>query len=408
MKPLLLLLLTFLIAAPALAIETPVVLPKGIRWAIVRGGMYTGLNEYYSEDGKLELLENKNSFELDGQSISQVNSAFADLVRVLNEFGHSDLGSQLHLGEMRVTADPQVRYYAPTLAYGLTRKLTVGLGVPIVNYKNDISFTGGGSNSAAIQAQVGTSIVQINNAFTQLEGAVGQGVNGALASKGYKPLESKDETFVGDLILFSAYKFDRYVLGDITHSLRLFLNLPTGPQADPDDLADLENFGRYSLKALWLGQKPLVKKVNIITSASYMFVPTQSITKRIPLNSSDMLPDENQKMTVDENVGDSLGVSAGFDYIINQRWDVASTLGYEHKLKDTYSGDPDGRGRFLEKGTSRSAEIAKIQVTYSSVQDYLNKKALIPSLVAYEVSKTLAGSNVENQTTHEITLSLFF
>lgn len=404
----LLLLLTFLIAELTFAIETPVVLPKGIRSAIVRGGKYSGLNQYYTEDGKLEFLSNKNSFELDGKSLSEVNSAFSDLVRVLNEFGHSDLGSQLHLGEMRVQADPQVRYYAPTLAYGLTRKLTVGLGVPIINYQNQIAFSEGGSNLAYVQAQVGTSITDINTAFTQLQGAVGQGVNGALASKGYKPLTSKDETFVGDLVLFSAYKFDDYLLGNVTHSVRIMANLPTGPKADPDDLADLENFGRYSFKALWLAQKPFLKKANIIASASYMFVPEQNATKRVPLNSSDILPDQNQKMGLKEDIGDSIGASAGFDYVFNQKWDIASTLGYEHKLEDSYSGAPNGRGRFLEKGTSRSAEIARVQVTYSSVQAYLNKKSPIPSLVAYEISKTVAGSNVENQTTHEITLSLFF
>jgi hypothetical protein len=389
-------------------IETPKVLPKKIRVGFISIGQYYGLNQYYSDDGELKHLADKNSFELDSRSLVQVNSAFSDLVRVLNEFGHSSLGSQLHLGQIKVNADPQIRYYAPTLAYGLTKKLTVGAALPFISYNNKIRVVQTGSNIDYARSQVGSHVPEINAAFTQLDNELKKGINGTLAEKGYKGLDSKDETYLGDAMLFSAYMFDAQPNHDWKRSLRLYLNLPTGPKADPDDLTDLETFGRYSLRAQLLGEKNLAKQLSLIVEGSYLLVPEQNQTKRVPLNAEDVLPDQRQKFDLKEDLGDTVGGSAGLAYVYNTEWSFMSTYGYQYKFKDTFGGAPNGRGRFLEEGTNRSAQIARAQVSYSSVQAYLSKKADLPGSIDYEIAKTMAGTNVENQTIHSLTLSLFF
>lgn len=390
------------------AIDQPRTLPHGIRTTNVSMGRYYGLNQYYSDDGDLKNLSDKNSFELDAKSLTQVNAAFADLVRVLNEHGHSLLGSQLHLGQISVKADPEVRYYAPTFGIGLTKKLTVGVALPIINYENSVNVVQSGSNLDAVKANIPNPLPEVGAAFNQLNTELKKGLNGTLAEKGYKPLESKSETFLGDVVLFSAYMFDDIQRYDLKHSLRLYLNLPTGPEADPDDLADLESFGRYSARAQWLGQIPLNKKTSLIFDGSYLFVPAQSQTKRVPINEQDVLPDANQKFKLSEDLGDTVSSGIGLSHTYDSAWSFAGAYYYQYKLKDSFSGAPNGRERYLESGTNKSAQIVKAQVSYSTIQAYFDKTFALPGSIDYEISKTMAGTNVENQTAHTLTFSLFF
>ena len=398
-----------LFVAQVLALDTPRTLPKNIRTGMISMGRYYGLNQYYTNDGELKNLADKNSFELDAKSLTQVNAAFADLVRVLNEFGHSSIGSQLHLGQISVVADPEVNYYAPTFAYGWTNCLTIGVAVPIISYENSIQVTQSGSNLNSARAQLGPNLLpQIESAFTQLNSELTKGLNGTLAEKGYKPLNSKNETFLGDVVLFSAYMLDEIKPYNLKSALRFYFNLPTGPKPDADDLADLESFGRYSFRAQWLGQFALMKKVDVILDGSYLLVPEQKMTKRVPISSQDVLPDSSEKYNMDEDLGDTVSSGVAVSYLHSSAVSFASGFYYQYKMKDSYSGAPNNRGRFLEEGTNKSAQILKGQVSYSTVQAYLSKKAALPGSIDYEISKTIAGTNVENQTAHTLTFSLFF
>jgi len=101
-------------------------------------------------------------------------------------------------------------------------------------------------------------------------------------------------------------------------------------------------------------------------------------------------------------------VGAGLSYKINEKWSIASGYSFEYKFSNQYSGAPGSRGRFLEKGTQKSAHLGRLKVGYSTVSSFLKKKALVPLVAAYKLTKTFAGSNIENKTRHELSVSLFF
>lgn len=389
----------------ALAIDTTTVLPAGIRSAIVKAGSYNGLNEYYSESGNLKYLSDINSFELSIENLAAINSEVNTLRQILNEYPGS-LGDQLHLGEMKVDAQPSVRYFAPAFAYGVTKKLTLALAVPVIYFENNIQITQTGSNLANIRSQIGTPPQELSDGFDRLKNELARGLNGALRDKGYKPLESKNENFVGDLQLISMYQFEKRP--ELSQALQLTISLPTGPEPDPDDLADIETFGRYSAKAAWITQRPFLKKTDILTNLSYLIIPKQNFVKRVPLDANDNLPAANQKYNLGEDLGDVLGLGAGLYHTFNGNWQMATQYSYEYKFADTYTGAPSGRAKYLEDGSEKSAHLARVEVTYSMVSDYFRKRASIPIEFFYELTKTLAGTNVENQTRHEFTARMFF
>lgn len=394
----------------ALAIDTPAVLPEGIRTAVIRFGNYDGLNEYYTEEGSLRYLSDKNSFELSVSELARIDARVNDLKEILNEFGHSDLGDQLHLGQISVDADPSVRYFAAAGAIGITKKWTLGLAVPVIFYENTIAIQQSGSNLDAIQAQISGVNEELDNGFREiraaLESDIRVGVNSFLTSRGYDSLSNRSEEFIGDLQLFSMYQLG--ASPELQHSMQFFLGLPTGPKPDPDDLTDLENFGRYTLKVGWVGKRPFWNKSDLLFSASFSWVPEDNMVKRVPVNENDALPDENQKYALSADIGDVLNAGVAISRAWSQEIYFAGGYSYEYKMADSYSGAPDGRERFLERGTEKSAHLAKFEAGYSTVQGYFKKKFAAPMIVAYEFTQTLAGVNVENQNRHELTLSLFF
>ncbi len=396
-----------LTAVAANAIDTPDVLPKGVRGAVIKYGAYEGLDEYYSEAGSLKYLSDKNSVELSVENLESIDARISDLKRILNEYGHANLGNELHLGQLKVDSEPSISFFAPILLYGATKKWSTGIAIPVVTYVNNIKATNTGSNLSEIQSLVGpNSPDELSDAFGDLNTAITAGVNGALKDAGYKPLENKDETFLGDVQLLNFYTLSESP--EFKSGLRSYLSLPTGPKADPDDVADVENFGRYSLKMEYLAQIPAAKRLDLVGGTSYTFFPEQGAVKRVPRNEDDALPNSDQKYKLGQDLGDVVSVGAAAILKLDESIKLGSGYNYEYKFEDKYSGAPDGRNRYLEGGTEKSAHLLKLEAGYSSVSKFLKKQALAPFIVSYQMTRTLSGTNVENQTRHELTFQLFF
>lgn len=400
-------LLFILTASPvSFAIESTEVLPQGIRSLSVQLGTVSGLNQQYTSSGELKLLSDVNSTELNAQTLQRIEPAVNNLVSVLNSFGHHDLGSQINLGRLYVDSDPSVSFFAPIFLYGISERLTMGIAVPIVKYKNAVSVGQTGSNLSQLRAEVGGLIPEIDAAFDQLNRDMRIEFNKFIVAQGYKSLKNVDETFVGDVQIISAYQIPKS--GPWTHAAQVFLTLPTGPKADPDDLTDIESFGRWGLRGAWITDYALSRRLSALGIASYQVVAPQSSEKRVPLDGQDPLPNASQKMRLNEDIGDSWSLAAAASLRASAAFTHMFAYSYERKFSDSYSGAPNGRGSFLESHTSREAHLAKYEITYSSVAAYKAQKAMIPGTISYQLSQVVSGVNIENQTRHELWLKMFF
>jgi hypothetical protein len=113
-------------------------------------------------------------------------------------------------------------------------------------------------------------------------------------------------------------------------------------------------------------------------------------------------------MEVKEDIGDSIAATGAASYVYSKSLTTSFGYTYESKIQDDYTGIPNGRDTYLEEGTLRYAHIAKVEVTYSTVNDYLEKKIAVPGALNWEISRVFSGRNIENQTRYEATLSLYF
>jgi hypothetical protein len=392
--------------APAHALDSASVLPPGINSPAMRMGFVTGIGQRYLSDGSLMSLDDYNSIEFDASSLMRIEPRLKDLVSILNQFGRHELGSALHLGALRIATHPEVRYLAPLHAYGVTSSWTVAFGVPIVNYTNRLSLAQSGSNVSAIRTQVAGISRDLDDAFDRLNVSLVASANQELATKGYKPLVTRDETHVGDLQLASLYQF--HASKKVSALWKSFLNLPTGPGDDPDDLADLGIFGQTALDQVVIVSTQVHRRVKLSGKGSYRLNIPDTVIKRVPRSADDSLPDSSTKEMVRRKTGDSTSVGVSGSLSLHKTLNLG--LGYDitHKSPDVYTGDRGSNYQLLSRETESSSHRLRAGINYDTVIAYLDKEERIPAIVSYEVSDTIRGRNVERQTIHELWLTLFF
>lgn len=391
---------------PAAAIESTDVLPEGINSLSLKWGYIQGLNQLYDGSGSLHYLGDVNSVEFDVATLVNINPQVQNLVNILNQFGHFQIGSNVHLGQLSVDAEPEINYFAPVFLRGVTPAWTVGVALPIVNYKNRFGIRHEGSNIELLKEELGGISPELDQAFADLDVSMRQEFAAQLAEKGYAPLSSRDETFIGDFTLLSVWVFDKNP--DNATALRTFLTLPTGPEDDPHDLADLERFHQTSIENKLIHQMTLNHRVFAVGALGMIYVLPDEVERRVPIDNYDRLPGADRVARVRREVGSSYSAAIGgglhfTDYL-------TGSAGYEYGRKqlDRYYGDLPGDYTLLGEESNRESHTLKAGVDYSAVNRYFQKKALFPWAISYEVATTLAGRNTENQTRHEIWYKMFF
>jgi len=398
--------LTLVMGSSALALDGTSVLPSGIRSPAVRFGIVGNIDQRYTSSGSLQTLSDFHSIQFDAATLRQVEPRAQQLISVLNQFGHQNLGDALSLGVLRIETKPEVSYLAPIYAYGMTSRLTLAFGLPVITYRNRLSLSQSGSNVAAIQAEVGRSIPELSAAFDQLNTSLVSSVQRELAQKGYRSLSDREQTIAGDLQLAAIYRF--FESPRWTAASKTYLTLPTGPKEDPDDLAQLSIFGETSLEeAVVLNYQPFAR-TRMAAKMAYRWTVPDKITKRVPESSSDSLPSADRKENLRRDLGDVITIGASAAYQVLSRWSLAGGYELMSRYADQYRGSRGWNYSLLESETAGYAVRTRAALEYSSTDAYLAKQALLPMLFAYEFMDTIAGQNIERQTRHEISLTLFF
>jgi hypothetical protein len=411
------LVLLALIGVPDLCsagLESTEVLPTHVHSPALRAGTIAGIGERYDSQGQLLSLSDVHSIEFNVRELAKIEPRVNELVRALNQFGNQSLGSSLYLGALRVNSTPEVRYLAPLHAYGVTPHWTVAVGLPIVQYKNRLSLEQSGGNIAQIRAQVGQASPEINDAFNRLNVSLVGSAQKELQSKGYKPIADRDQTMIGDAQLVSLYQF--YKSADWGGVFRTAITVPTGPSADPDDLADLGLFGETAVEPSVTTSKSFSGPSRFAVAARVgLHLPLPDhVVKRVPLNEDDTLPGAETKRSVARQLGPALMAGLSGSMNLTSRW--SSGLGYDFvtKAADRFRESSGGGSRasgdvhLLERETNSVAHRVRAVLSYSSTEAYFAQKALLPAIFSYEISDTIRGFNIQRETIQELWLTLFF
>ena len=395
--------LVLVVALSSWGFESTQTLPAGINNIQIRHSQIDGLALRYNPESSLVSQRETQSVELNSESIRDFEPEFEEIENLLNDMTGYGLGSELHLGYLDIDPQPEIEYTALVYARGITKKWTLGIGIPVINYKNKMKVSHYGSNVAQISELYRNRISpELDAGFDRLNIDGVEVLSNTLRERGYKPLQSRDDSFIGDLQVVSMYGFDHSPR--FKSQLRNTLVLPTGPEDDPDDLLDIDLFHQSSFDTSWVSSYRIGFFEPFIAVGYNYFLP-QDMIRRVPESKSDRLPDQNSKRNVTRQRGSEGSWAFGASLHLG-RLTLGAGLLEVNKSQDTYDGD--GRVDLLAADTEGRWKDAKVNVTYSTVQSYLAGASFIPFQLTYNYSDLIEGVNIERRRTHEIRLSLFF
>ena len=285
-----LLILAFVGTSARADMESTTVLPQGVTDPVLLFGILSGLSDKFNADGEVQGVTDRFHIQLIGQTLANLSPQLQQLIQTLNASSNQNLGNQLSVGTMDFKSNPQVTYVAPQLDYGLSQNFSIGIGVPLIHYHNDVSIVGSGvNNAAAISATVGPISQAATEAFNTLANLnIPSTVQQVLASKGYQPIRTIDQTNFGDVIVSGVYK---YYSGDSWKlALRPFIQLPTGTKPDPDDLESFATGGQPAVGLYSIHDYTLAKDITLTSSVGYQANIPDNLVMRVPLGPTDILP----------------------------------------------------------------------------------------------------------------------
>ncbi len=377
-------------------------LPTNIYSPAFRYGQISGLEDRYTENGTLVRLTDYKSIEFDADTLAKFNAKANELIATLNKFGLYKAGDLFNLGTLQIETKPEIKYFAPILAKGISETWTIALGLPVIKYSNQISLTQKFSN------------IDYYNQFRGLSPELDQALDTDLSAetqkvilaKGYQPLQSQQKQFLGDIQLVSVKKILQNINSSLVHLLTV--TLPTGPNYDADNLLALNTFHEFSIENKIAYVKKIFYFLDFVPNISMKYYFPQKITARVPKNTDDVLPDNNSKDEVTKSAGLTFETGLQLVASFSDQFKLSGGYIYGEKQADTYSSSPKGDSSILALNTKSKLQKVNLDLSYSTVQNYINSKKFIPMIVSLNIYDTIAGVNVERRLGQELNLTLFF
>ena len=387
------------------------VLPKGIRHTRLIFGTVSAVETQFMGDGLLHTVGRFNQ-TMDSHFLKQWVPEFNEFANLLNGYAPYRAGDQVQLGSLELTGAMDLSYSAALLAYGMNSSWTLGVALPILRLQGDVrTHHVGTNNSQTVCEQVRggghTMTSEFEEACFRLQNAdLVQEVANEMQRRDYEPLGSRNRYSLGDAQIFSVNEyFKTNLLGFFLYTT---LNVPTGPKDDPRDLLDIPHMHQWGLQAKSHHDLKLHPRWKIGVAGGYHLKFPDRQTRRVPTASDDWIPGPERTETLQRNIGDELTVDLYSQYKFNDAFSV-SLLGQRGwKGQDTFRGKNNWNYSFLEQNTEASWWRGQLEVAFSTVDWFLQKKFAIPFSVSYIYSDILSGVNIPRQLRNELSLMFFF
>ena len=310
-------------------------------------------------------------------------------------------------GVVNVEVDAQI----PVLAWGITRKWTAALVVPVVTVRTHVDT--GFVAYAPLQAMT-EQLMDEGKDFKARE--VKEKTDSAIVNKndryGYKPLSSspsyQEKTELGDIRLVNKVQVSKKT--DYTLALVQELVLPTGREADLDRSVDVPiGDGQFDVGLGAIAEYNLSGRSRLWTRLSYIWQSPDQVAKRVPESAdSSLSPDIDGQVSRD--LGDGLYLSAGGSLMANQDIKFQAQYSFQYKERDEYRGDryEAHRYKFLGLNSEQSLHALQLGVNFSTISRYRKKQFPVPLDFNLVWATPIAGKNVTRDSSVVAEAAIFF
>ena len=296
----------------------------------------------------------------------------------------------------------------PSLAMGVTDRLTIGVAVPIVSVEvsADSGFVKSADGQRFTEKLCNVNPIECNSAVAKFNNAI----NEKLTNYGYEPIANKAFSKIGDVRLVGKYSLYQ----DETQGLALQSSvvLPTGSSPNVNTLLDVPTGdGRFQIGTIAAYDRVFLKDYRWNTYGGVQALLPHSIERRIPTESGN--PVSNDKETLTRNMGGILmagtslvrrlgatGLSAGAGY------NIQYMTGWKYSGGGSYSSERYG---YLEDlNPAQLLHSATLMAGFSTVEWFQQKKFVYPFQANIVFSHPLTGRNAPTNDVIAGELLLFF
>ncbi|UCG39127.1 MAG: hypothetical protein JSV00_02520 [bacterium] len=363
-----------LLAANCLA-DSAEVLPKGISNLSVTSTYYLPIDTEFGPGGDKE----KVYADYTGLSIASL-------------FG-------LDLGTTVIDFEYEYFYTYITYQYGLSDRVSIGLTIPFSRQKTDLGEaridTSGGD--AATLAFIGCSGVPGADDACATQFILDQ----LETTLGYEWFETWSDSGIGDIIAGLRYQY--YRDEDWQLAFTGGITFPTGEVDDPDNLLDTAfGNGAYVLNFHFNNDFKGIEDLVLNGTFRYEMVLPAKETLRVPPDVN--IPITDVKERVDRDIGDTIELELSGKYSLSDTWSLGLVYKYGLGMKNRVSGDYPS----LEDETDYIEHVYTVDISYSTVSLYMDKKFSVPMAASLAYRDRFAGENANNSQYLAFGLSVYF
>ena len=384
------------------------VLPKGVRNITYKGIYLQGNNKFSNSGQKVALGDSFNSdltFQdlVENESTESAQASAAALIQSLGYDLNQGIGGST--GKLNVA----VNTHTPIIAYGISKKLTGAIAIPIISSKTSVDVGSVSNNTfqGAIDKATLSGYGNISKA-AEIQKKYANATNNKISDYGYKPLENESKTELGDVKLVAKYQLVNKPLYRL--SLDGTTTLPTGREKDVNKVVDVASGDGQSDIGLGLsGDFHLSSKFTLSAAASYTAQLKDSEELRIPIKEDSQLsPDIDPN--VRRNLGDIIATHAGGSVSIFEALSFGTAYSYQRKSADSYEGTLYSSERYgwLSKNSKQEMHSILASISYDTISAYRKKKFAIPMEATLNYSHVLQGKNVISDPVTTFDLKIYF
>ncbi len=388
------------------SLESTAVLPKGIRNFRI-SGFTAHATDKFEANGAIVPLAHDFNRPVTWNDL--IDSRSDERERGFLRGGLKSQGLDLNdaVGDSHGLVNARVTSTVPVFAYGITDRITLGVGVPIIYSRTHVAT--GWSVSQKGQAQFDALKMSGNGGLLESYAKdLYNVVETKIATYGYKPLRGEEQTEMGDLTValkILAYKDDRFAF-----AVSPKVVIPTGREPDLDKVVDLApGSGVWQTGLTGVLEFDSTNKLSFVGSAGYTYQWASERAYRIPVKSDESIsPDID--WNVNRKLGDIMSVSAGTKYRFTET--LTGSLGYTlaYKDEDSYKGGRYSahRYRYLEEDTWQNMQSVLGSLSLSTIPLYRAGKFPVPGDISFALSSMIDGRNVTKTTMAVFELAAYF
>lgn len=397
--------------------EDAAVLPKGISRARLIFATFSTFDKSFSASGELAPLSPLNT-TLTTQKLTEAGTeeskALKQLVGVLNGV-EDNLGNQLV--NVNYFHDVKIKQKITVLSYdyGLSNRLSVGIGFPVVSRQYRAIFRAETVNNAKPIKEQLSKNSKIPDQLAKGLDQVSQksfGYDFVFGDRGYDVPENFSKTELGDVEFGGKYRF--FNTEKFMSAFKFSIRTPTGSGGSNVNPLDVGSGGEA-----WVLNPTVFQNINLnktIALVAFLGAEYSIPYKRkmpIPRNANDELPSllESDGQLQDTKIKKGMLLKTGLRTKINipgNIFYVWSSYLYDKKGEDKFSGGGDLFYEGLSKDTDYDLETGTIGISFSTIDLYRKKKFAVPLKLELSHSRFLNGRNYPDVSYSLASLQVYF